>query len=341
MKTVVAILNWNGQYLLEQFLPGIILHSAHLAEIAVIDNASTDHSVDWLTRNHPEVRIVQNTENGGFANGYNHGLKKLKADNYILLNSDVEITPGWIEPLIKILDTENVVAVQPKVLSFQERNRFEYAGAAGGFIDRDGYVFCRGRMFNQFEIDKGQYNDDREVFWATGACLAIKAKEYWDVGGLDEDFFAHMEEIDLCWRLKNTGKRIMYCGSSTIYHMGGGTLSKINPQKTYLNFRNNLFLILKNYRRNSVVRKLFWRMLLDGLAAFKFLLEGQPGHFRAVLRAHFSFYKGFSACNQKRKMLSSTIREPNLHGYYERSVVWQYFVRRVKKFSDLNPEDFS
>lgn len=340
MKTVVAILNWNGQKLLEEFLPGIIAHSAHLAEIAVIDNASTDESVNWLRRTHPEVTLVQNEENGGFARGYNQGLKQLQADAYVLLNSDVEISAGWLEPLIESLSNEQVVAAQPKVLSYQQRNRFEYAGAAGGFIDRDGFVFCRGRMFNQFEMDEGQYDDDREVFWATGACLAIKSKDYWAVGGLDEDFFAHMEEIDLCWRLKNTGKHIVYCGRSTVYHMGGGTLSKINPQKTYLNFRNNLFLILKNYHSGSVTRKLLWRMMLDGLAAFKFLLEGQPGHFRAVLRAHLSFYRGYSNCLQKRRVLAANLNRPNLHGFYKRSVVWQYFIRRKTKFSDLNPGDF-
>jgi len=341
MKTVVAILNWNGQKLLEAFLPGVVEHSAHLAEIAVIDNASTDESVNWLKAHYPAVRIVQNESNGGFAKGYNLGLAALQADLFILLNSDVEVTQGWLEPLLETMQNPDVAAAQPKILSYQNRNQFEYAGAAGGFIDKDGFVFCRGRMFNHFEVDSGQYNDQREVFWATGACLAVKSSEYWSVGGLDEDFFAHMEEIDLCWRLKNSGKRIMYNGASTVFHMGGGTLSKINPRKTYLNFRNNLFLLLKNYRTGNVFFKMIWRMKLDALAAAKFLFELQPAHFLAVLRAHFSFYRQVPKVLRKRKKLSATVHSPNLHGFYTRSIVWQYFVKGKKQFSDLNSSDFT
>lgn len=341
MKAAVAILNWNGQQLLEKFLPGVVEHSAHLADIVVIDNNSSDHSIEWIRNNFPSVEVIQNDSNGGFAAGYNVGLRRIEADLFVLLNSDVEVTSGWLEPLLSTLNQPGVVAAQPKIRSYQLRNQFEYAGAAGGFIDRDGFVFCRGRIFNHFETDNGQYDDTREVFWATGACLAVNAKAFWNVGGLDEDFFAHMEEIDLCWRLKNTGKKVMYCGQSTVYHMGGGTLSKINPRKTYLNFRNNLFLILKNYRTGNVWLKIIWRLKLDGLAGIKFLAEGQFRHFAAVIRAHFSFYRQIPSFVRKRKSLSSTVHKPNFHGLYNRSVVWQYFVRKKQNFSDLNQSDFS
>lgn len=340
MRTAVAILNWNGKNFLESFIPGVVEYSSAVAEIWVIDNASNDGSVIWLQENFPEVKIIVNQKNGGYSKGYNDGLKKINADLYVLLNSDVEVTSGWLNPLVAMMENPDYAAIQPKVLSFQERSQFEYAGAAGGFIDKDGFMFCRGRMFNTFEQDKGQYDDCIEVFWATGACLVVRSSAFWQVDGLDEDFFAHMEEIDLCWRLKNAGYKIGYCGNSTVYHVGGGTLSRISPRKTYLNFRNNLFLLLKNYRASNVFKKLFFRMFLDGIAAFKFLFEGNLMHFFAVFRAHMSFYWSFSNFLKKRKQLSTTIHNPNDVGFFNKSVVWSYFVNKKKDFSQLDKRAF-
>jgi len=340
MKIVVAILNWNGQELLKEFLPGVVENTSHLAEISVIDNHSSDDSIGWISRTFPEITIVKNDYNYGFAKGYNIGLKQLNADIFILLNSDVKVTENWLEPLMETMRDPDVAAAQPKIRSYFQKEYFEYAGAAGGYIDKDGFIFCRGRMFDTFEKDKSQYNDDREIFWATGACLAVRADDFKKVGGLDEDFFAHMEEIDLCWRLKNAGKKIMFSHRSVVFHQGGGTLSKINPQKTYLNFRNNLFLLLKNYRYGNLFFKMFRRMALDGLAGLKFLSQGQLSHFRAVLRAHVSFYKNCGKFLRKRKNLSATIKDPNGTGFYQKSVVWQYFINKHRKFSDLDQSEF-
>jgi GT2 family glycosyltransferase len=340
MRTAVAILNWNGKNFLESFIPGIVEHSSALAEIWVIDNASTDGSIEWLHNNYSQVKTVVNQRNGGYAKGYNDGLKKIDADIFILLNSDVEVTHGWLNPLVEMMENPDYAAIQPKVLSFQKRSQFEYAGAAGGFIDRDGFMFCRGRMFDTFEQDCGQYDDCIEVFWATGACLVVRSNAFWQVEGLDEDFFAHMEEIDLCWRLKNAGYKIGYCGKSTVYHVGGGTLNRINPRKTYLNFRNNLFLLLKNYRASNVLKKLCFRMILDAIAAYKFLFEGNLMHFIAVFRAHMSFYRSFFRFLRKRKKLAETIKNPNLVGFFNKSVVWAYFVNEKKEFSQLEKTAF-
>lgn len=340
MKTAVAILNWNGQKLLEKFLPDVVTHSVHLAEVVVIDNGSTDNSVCWVEQNFPGVTVIKNSENKGFSSGYNSGLKTIDSELFILLNSDVQVTPGWLEPLIATFSDPKTVAAQPKILSYNQPTHFEYAGASGGFIDRDGFVFCRGRIFDSYEQDTGQYDTPTEVFWATGACLAVRSEQYWELGGLDEDFFAHMEEIDLCWRLKNAGWKIMVAPTSTVYHVGGGTLNKINPQKTFLNFRNNLFLLLKNYRVHNVYLKLFQRLSLDGLAALKFLFQGQFAHFWAVFRAHMDFYRHFGRFRTKRNALAASVVKPNLHGFYQKSIVWKYFVGRNKKFSSLNLDDF-
>ncbi len=340
MQTVVAILNWNGLSWLQKFLPDVVRYSPEAA-VAVIDNASTDESLAWIKSHHPEVQIIQLDRNYGFAGGYNKGLEKLEAENFVLLNSDVAVTPGWLAPMLLAMEGNGWDALQPKILSFQQKDTFEYAGAAGGFIDRDGFVFCRGRMFNHFEKDEGQYNKASEVFWASGAALLVKALSYREAGGLDEDFFAHMEEIDLCWRLKNKGKRIGYCPDSVVYHVGGGTLSKINPRKTYLNFRNNLYLLVKNYHGGNLGVKLFWRMFLDGLAAFKFLFEGQFRHFFAVFRAHMSLYANLAKFLKKRKSLAPGIKINRHSGYYKRSVVWQYFLKGKKHFLNLHPDDFT
>ena len=290
MDVAIAILNWNGKNWLEKFLPSVISHSEN-TDIYIIDNASTDDSVAFLKLNFPQVKIIQNTENHGFAGGYNEGLKKIKADIYCLLNSDVEVTENWLNPVVDLFQKDlNISAVQPKILDFNRKNFFEFAGAAGGFIDNLGYPYCRGRIFDDIEEDKGQYDDETEIFWASGCCLFIRSEDFWAENAFDERFFAHQEEIDLCWRLKNDGKKIFYTGKSTIYHVGGGTLNKQSAQKTFLNMRNNLTMLVKNLPVSKVFWIIFFRLILDGAAAFYFAFKNGFPHLWAVLHAHFSFY---------------------------------------------------
>lgn len=290
MNLAIAILNWNGKNWLEKFLPNVILHSKN-TDVYVIDNASTDDSVVFLKLNFPQVKIIQNAENHGFAGGYNEGLKKIDAEIYCLLNSDVEVTENWLNPVIDLFQKDlKIAAVQPKILDYNRKNFFEFAGAAGGFIDNLGYPYCRGRVFENIEEDKGQFDDETEIFWASGCCLFIRSEDFWKQNGFDARFFAHQEEIDLCWRLKNDGKKIFYTGKSTVYHVGGGTLNKQSAQKTFLNMRNNLSMLVKNLPSSDVVWIIFSRLVLDGAAALYFAFKNGFSHFWAVLRAHFSFY---------------------------------------------------
>jgi len=336
MKVAVVILNWNGKHFLEQFLPSVIKHNAPYAEIYVADNASTDDSIAFLKTNYPQVRIIQNTNNGGFAKGYNDALKILKHEYFILLNSDVEVSQNWIGEIIDLMDNDKTIAAcQPKIKSFHQKTHFEYAGAAGGFIDKYGYPFCRGRIFDTLEEDKGQYNDIKEIFWATGACLFIRAKCFKEVNGFDEDFFAHMEEIDLCWRLKNKGYKISYCHQSTVYHVGGGTLNKTSPHKTFLNFRNNLILICKNHPPQFLIIKLFLRMSLDGIAGLKFLASGKFNHFLAIIKAHFSFYASLSTTLKKRVQLQNETNTHSTKGIYPNSIVIDYYLKNKKTFTEV------
>lgn len=342
VKTAVVILNWNGirHKHLSTFLPSVIKHSSADAEIIVADNNSDDDSVAWLRENHPEVRLIQNPSNAGFATGYNQALKQVKAEYYVLLNSDIEATENWIPPVIEMMDKDpNIAAGQPKIMNQNKgfRDEFEYAGAAGGFIDKYGYPFCRGRLFQHLEKDHGQYNDIHEVFWASGACMFVRAELYHQFNGLDDDFFAHMEEIDLCWRLKNQGYKIMYCGQSTVYHVGGGTLPKKYPKKTYLNFRNNLTLLFKNLPRNRLLKVYIARIFLDGIAAFKFLLEGSFMSFIAVTRAHFSFLRTYGKTMHKRKIT----KRKNVSCIYNGNIVLDYFLGKKKLFSELPEEKIS
>jgi GT2 family glycosyltransferase len=337
MKVAVVILNWNGKNFLEKFLPFVVSYTPSYAQLVVADNASTDNSVAFLRSNYPQIKIIQNTSNGGFAKGYNDALKQVDAEYYVLLNSDVEVTSGWIDPLVKLMDSdENIAACQPKIKSYHQKNYFEYAGAAGGFIDKYGYPFCRGRILGNVEEDNGQYDDDREIFWATGACLFIRASCFHQLNGFDEDFFAHMEEIDLCWRLKNVGYKIMFCSGSIVYHVGGGTLNKLSPQKTFLNFRNNLILLFKNHASQYFVIKLFIRFLLDGIAGVKFLLSGEMGHFMAVIKAHFSFYNSLPKTMSKRKQLKQQIKQYTTSAVYLHSVIADYFLRGKKTFKEID-----
>lgn len=331
-KVAVVILNYNGENFLRQFLPSVIEFSKE-AEIIVADNASTDKSLWVLRQEFPSVRIIALTENFGFCGGYNRALLQVKADYYVLLNSDVEVTENWLGPLAQLLDSNGAIAaVQPKIKSYHNKEAFEYAGAAGGYLDSLGYPFCRGRLFDVVEEDKGQYNDIKEVFWATGACMMVRASVYHQLQGLDEDFFAHMEEIDLCWRMKKLGHAVYYNGGSTVFHVGGGTLSKLSPTKTFLNFRNGLFLIYKNFRAVELILKLPTRLQLDYLAAIRFLFSGQWEHALAILKAHYFFLQNLGNLTQKRKLLPNSSVE-NQVGRYKGSIVWDFFIEGKKSIT--------
>lgn len=335
-KIAVVILNWNGVHFLEKFLPNVLQHSS-IAEVIVADNQSTDNSVNYLKQHFTNVKIIINSSNEGFAKGYNLALEHVKADYYVLLNSDVEVSANWIEPIIDLMEKNpKIAACQPKILDFNHKTRFEYAGAAGGMIDKLGYPFCRGRLFNVLEEDKGQYNNQMEVFWATGACLFIKADAFWKVGGFDEDYFAHMEEIDLCWRMKNIGYQIHVEPASVVYHVGGGTLNKLSPKKTFLNFRNNLITLTKNASSKGLMFKIIYRMVLDGIAAFKFLLDGNPSHFWAVIKAHISFYNFLPSTLQKRKSLHKMNGfKYSTTGVFEKNVVFEHFMHKKNTYKEL------
>ena len=330
MKLAIVILNWNGEVLLERFLPSVIEHSSN-AELYVADNASTDKSILFLKENYPSVKIIQNSTNGGFAQGYNEALKHVVADIFCLLNSDVEVTERWLDPIIKAFESMPEASVlQPKILDLLKQDHFEYAGAAGGFIDQLGYPFCRGRIFQHLEKDTGQYNDTKEIFWATGACMFVKRSVFESLGGFDTDYFAHQEEVDFCWRAKNKGHKIYYVGDSKVYHLGGSTLSNMNPKKTYLNFRNSLFSITKNLPLRNAIVIIFMRLLLDGIAALRFIFQFRFKHCFAILRAHLSFYRQFPKMLKKREKANFKLKY-----HTTTSIVWSYFVNGVKEFNIL------
>ncbi|MGY3051913.1 GT2 family glycosyltransferase [Pedobacter sp. UYEF25] len=333
-SVAVVILNWNGSALLEKFLPGILASNYQNLQIIVGDNASTDDSVAMLLEKFPDVKILINAVNYGFAGGYNKVLERVTADYFILLNSDVEVTPNWIEPVIRLMESdESIAAAQPKIKAYNFKNRFEYAGAAGGFLDHFAFPFCRGRLFNVYEDDNGQYNDTTEIFWASGAAFFIKSKFWEETIGLDADLFAHMEEIDLCWRLKNLGHKIMYCADAEVFHIGGGTLQTENPFKTYLNFRNNLIIMQKNLPPVEAVFRITIRIFIDFIAWWHFLLTGKPKFTWAVSKAHWHFITSIAKTNKKR----SAYQKPYLSnaGVYSGSIVWDFFVRKIKYFSQL------
>ncbi|ALM06981.1 glycosyl transferase family 2 [Sediminicola sp. YIK13] len=329
-RIAIVILNWNGEALLEQFLPSVTQYSIG-ADIYVADNASTDNSIAFIKEQYPDIRIIQNDINGGFAKGYNDALKFVDAEILCLLNSDVEVSPNWLQPILKTFEElPDAAILQPKILDYKNKDYFEYAGAAGGFIDQLGYPFCRGRIFQALEKDEHQYDDLKEIFWATGACMFIKNKVFQELGGFDEDYFAHQEEVDLCWRAKNKGYKVYYVGTSHVYHLGGSTLSNMNPKKTYLNFRNSLFSITKNLPRKKAFPIIFFRLLLDGVAGLRFIFQLKFKHCWAILRAHLSFYRQFGKMYKKRE------KSNFLKKYYTtRSIVWSHFVYQVRKFNTL------
>lgn len=335
-EVAVVILNYNGRNFLKQFLPSVIRYSSK-AKIIVADNGSTDDSIQLLeTEFVNQVNLIRIDTNLGFCGGYNYALKQVDAEYFVLLNSDVEVTHGWIEPILSVLKSDPSIAVaQPKILSYHNRNYFEYAGAAGGYIDTLGYPFCRGRIFETFEEDNGQYNDNIPIFWATGACLFIRAKQYHECGGLDEDFFAHMEEIDLCWQLNRKGLSVLYVGASTVYHVGGGTLAKSNPRKTYLNFRNGLFLLIKHTSAGGLLWKLPIRIALDWIAALKSVLSGNLSDSVAIFRAHLHVIFGFGNLLKKRTQLQKQLRNFKVKHQYPKSLVWDYFIRNKRLFTEL------
>jgi GT2 family glycosyltransferase len=332
VKVALVILNYNGVRFLEKFLPNVIKYSANDAEIIVADNCSTDGSIDLLNEKFPEVRLIQNNSNGGYATGYNEALKHIESEYYILLNSDIEVTPNWINPVIDLMDKDrSIAACQPKILSYHSKEEFEYAGAAGGFIDQYGYPFCRGRIFQSLEKDEFQYDDPIDVFWASGACMFVRSDVFRELGGFDDDFFAHMEEIDFCWRSKSAGYRIMVCPQSKVYHVGGGTLPVGSAWKTYLNFRNNFILIYKNLPSDKLMSILLIRLVLDGIAGLKFLLQGGFSDMIAVVRAHIYFYRNLSKIRSKRKK----IHQKEVGQIYKGNIVIDHYFLRKKKFTDL------
>ncbi len=333
--TAVMILNWNGQDFLEQFLPILIQYTpSALADIIIADNNSSDGSRDWLKRNHPQVRVIKLGKNYGFAEGYNRAIAACSHDNLVLLNSDIEVTDNWLPPLLASFEDSTIAAVMPKILSQTNRDQFEYAGASGGFIDRFGYPFCRGRIFDSVEKDSGQYDSPIPVFWTTGACMLIRREVFEEAGGFDPDFFVHMEEIDLCWRLQRLGYTLLVNPASSVYHVGGGTLANDSSRKLYMNYRNNLFLLYKNLPDHQLFPVLASRLILDGVAAAMYLLTGRWRYVTAVLRAHLKFYLGMRKLHAKRRQ--NPVQRARLRGIFNQSIVIQYFLMGNKSYKDLD-----
>lgn len=328
MKNIaIVILNWNGKDLLEKFLPSVTTYSQQ-AKIYIADNNSTDDSVNFVTNNYPEITIIKNDINYGYAEGYNKALTHVNEPILCLLNSDIEVTKNWLEPIETIFNQNDSIAiVQPQILAYNSKNYYEYAGAAGGFIDKYGFAYCRGRIFDTLEI-KDQYQSG-QIFWASGACLFIKNETFKDLNGFDQHFFAHQEEIDLCWRAFNRNKKAYYCAESTVYHVGGATLNQANPTKTYLNFRNNLCTLAKNLPKNKLFSVIFLRLCLDGIAGIRLFLQGKFSHTWAIMKSHFAFYKLLPNMLSKRRF-------PQREDYFQtKSIVYKYFIRKIKKFSNI------
>ncbi len=333
-SVAVVILNWNGKSFLEKFLPSVISATYPNLQVVVADNASSDDSLFFLRQQYPQINIIVNPANEGFAKGYNLALSKIESDYYILLNSDVEVTPGWIEPIINLMEKDkNIAACQPKLLSYHNKKEFEYAGASGGWLDRFGYPFTRGRIFDHCELDHGQYDDAIPCFWATGAAMFVRSKVYHELGGLDEYFFAHQEEIDLCWRMQLHGYKIYVEPKSVVYHVGGGTLPKGNSRKVFLNFRNNLIMLSKNLPISKAITIIPIRFALDALAAYRGLLKGDIGSWVAIAKAHFAFFKWIFFIRKKNIKIKSINYQ--LYGFYKGSIIWQYFIKKRYTFSEI------
>lgn len=333
-SVAIVILNWNGKNFLEQFLPSVMASLYSNKKIIVADNASTDDSVSFVKNNYPQVQVIQNPANEGFAKGYNTALKQVQADYYVLLNSDVEVTPNWIGPVIELMEQDRMIAAcQPKILAFGDKNKFEYAGACGGWLDEFGYPFSRGRVFDDCETDKGQYDDVQQCFWAGGAAFFVRSSVYHELKGLDEFFFAHQEEIDLCWRMQLAGYKIFVQPASVVYHVGGGTLQRGSSQKIFLNFRNNLIMLAKNLSFADAFWKIPFRIFLDALAAWRALISGDGGYFKAVLKAHVYFMDWL--LRKQDQSVFPARKDGKTGGWYRGSVVWAYFIQKKKTFSEI------
>ncbi len=337
MKTAVVVLNWNGREHLEKYLPHLIENSnVQNVELILADNGSSDDSISFVESEFPQIRIIRLGRNYGFAGGYNKALQQVDADAFCILNSDVRVFDGWLEKPLRIIGTDsNIAAVQPKILSDRDWSRFEHAGAAGGYIDKYGYPFCRGRIMNAIEYDRGQFNSNVDIFWASGACLFIKSKAFWECGGFDADYFAHMEEIDLCWKLKNRGYRIVFCHKSKVFHYGGATLDYNNPRKIYLNFRNSLWTLYKNYTGNCLRCIMIRRMIIDTAAIVKFFISFQFRNAFAVIKAHVDYYRSKPALRKKRRELMSHVKNTIHHEMLNHSIVKHFFLYGHKTFDDL------
>ena len=332
-RTAVVILNFNGEKLLPLFLPSVVQHSSG-AQIIVADNASTDESIQIIKRDFPSVALILLDKNYGFCGGYNRALRQVDADYFVLLNSDIEVTSGWLEPIIELMDKDDKIAsVQPKILSYTKKNKFEHAGAAGGFIDSLGYPFCRGRIFDHVEDDRGQYDDEREIFWSTGACMVIRSHVFHELNGFDEDFFAHMEEIDLCWKIHRRNLKVMYSGKSSVYHLGAGTLGYGSPTKTYLNFRNGLSLIYKHLNPMELIYKLPARIVMDWVAALRFAFgNGDSSNTTAILHAHRDFFAHIRRDKRKRTEIRKSNPGYRQTGILKGSIVFNFYVLGKKTF---------
>ena len=336
-KVAVALLGYNSKDLLEKFIPSILKTDYDDYTLVYIDNASVDDSVEFVEKNFPEIEIFKVKENQGFTGGYDQSLPYIDAEYYVLLNSDVEVAPGWLAPIINAMEQDDSVgAAQPKTLHEPNKQLFDYGGASGGFIDKYGYTFCRGRIFDTMEEDQNQYDTPMEIFWATGACMAVRAELYHRLGGLDNSFYAHMEEIDLCWRIKNAGYKIMVYPESVVYHMGGSVITYGSFTKLYHNYRNNLVMMLKNLPEGNVFTPIFLRMILDGVAAVRALLTFSFTEFRAILMAHLHFYTRMGQWKERRREAMQHYVSTPTTGVYNRSIVWDYFVRKIKTFEELN-----
>ena len=336
-ETAIVILNWNGIDFLKKFLGKVVSYSSGTGiSVWVADNGSTDGSLDWIKENQKGVSVIDLTENHGFAGGYNLALEQINADYYVLLNSDIEVTPGWLEPMILVLENNrDTVACQPKIMSWHNREFFEHAGAAGGFIDKYGYPFCRGRILSHVEKDNGQYDNQRDIFWASGACMVVRASAWKEYGGFDSRFFAHMEEIDLCWRFQIGGLKVKFVPESVVYHVGGGSLPYNSPQKTFLNFRNSLFLLYRNLPSKKLKKILFFRMILDGVAALYFLLKGEVKHIGPIWKAHMEFYKMKPALKQELKVSSDSMKEIIYSTNMNKCIVLEFYIKRRKTFNEI------
>ena len=341
IKTSVVILNWNGAKLLNQFLPTVLMHTqTEDCEVVVSDNNSSDNSVEMMQQYFPEVKLILLDKNYGFAEGYNRALQQINSKYVVLLNSDVETSPNWLHPMIEHLERyPETAAVQPKILSYADKSKFEYAGAAGGYIDRYGYPYCRGRILHELEEDRGQYDKPVQVFWASGACLCMRRADYMEVGGLDNDFFAHMEEIDLCWRLLARGKKVMCLPQSTVYHVGGASLDSESPRKVHLNFRNNLLMIYKNAPLMKLIEVLLVRMVLDAAAAAHFLVQGRWKHAQAVANAYSDFIEMRPAFKYKRKKNLNLTIQSNIPQQYKGSLLFEFYFRKKRKYSELRDKN--